>query len=238
MYRLAPANPKYVGELAYAESNLGSVELNGFKRPARARGHFQRSLHWFRSAALLQPQNVEWKREIADAHAWIADTYFEQALYADARAERLQEAALKEKLLAQDEDNRSLLFELIVTLRTLGRIDLELGEYRRAERMFATSQKKIEMLVALDPKNAMWRDQAIKVQLNLARLFIKQRKAVAAAAALSRVRQFLREEGNTLVETEARQILLDQLAKLTSDIAAVAKSGNGRYRMASSSGGR
>jgi tetratricopeptide (TPR) repeat protein len=227
MYRLAPVNPKYVGEVAYAESNLGSVELNGFKRPAEARTHFQRSLQWFRRTASLQP-GVKWNREIADAHAWIADTFFQEGRWADSRAERLKERQLKEALLAKDKDNRGLLYEMVVATRSLGRIDLELGEYRRAEPMLDSSQQRIEALRALDPKNAMWRDQAIKVQLDRARLFIKQREPGEAGAALARVTKILSEEGSARVETEARHILLEQLAKLSATVAALERSDRGR----------
>lgn len=218
MYRLAPTNPKYVAEVAYAESNLGSVELNGFKRPAKAREYFQRSLQWFRRLAALQPGEVNWVRKIADKHAWIADTYFEEKLYPEARAERLKEAALKERLLARDQDNRVLLYEMVVVTRTLGRIDIELGEYRRAERMLDSARQKIEALLALDPHNALWRDQAIKVHLDKARLFLKENRVKQADMSLSKVRRLLQGEGDQLVETEARNILLGQLTKLSATV--------------------
>ncbi|HEY5722357.1 MAG TPA: toll/interleukin-1 receptor domain-containing protein [Allosphingosinicella sp.] len=214
MYRIAPTNPKYVGEVAYAESNLGAVQLNGFKQPARARSHFEQSLHWFERAARLEPAKVDWRREIADAHAWIADTYFEQKLYPQSRAQRLREAAIKQELLATDRDNRSLLYDMVVATRALGRIDLELDQLRRAERMFAGAQERIEALLALDPRNAMWRDQAIKLHLDKARLFIKRGDPGPAKSALLRVRTILAEEGSARVETEARHILLEQLTKL------------------------
>ena len=184
MNQLVPDDPRYVGELAYSESNLGSVYLNGLDRPRLAREHFQRSLHWFERTAQLQPGNREWIVEAADAHGWIADSWFNQRRYAEARAERLAEQRMKVGLLRQDPDNRAYLYATVIPIRSLARIDIETRDFGRAGMLRAGAIDHGEAARAR-PGNVAWRDQATMIELDLVRLFIAAGGTDDARAALA-----------------------------------------------------
>jgi tetratricopeptide (TPR) repeat protein len=191
MNQRAPNRPRYIGELAYSESNLGSVNLNGFHRPQLARQHFLRSLHWFLRAAAIETSNRTWRSEVADAHAWLADTWFMEERYQEARAERLQEQRLKLQLLHEDPANRAYLYATVITARSLARIDKALGDYDRALALLDDARLTMSELLRVDPHNLLWRYQATSVETDRAALFIATgRRPDARAAATAALTLF------------------------------------------------
>lgn len=191
MNRLAPDNPRFLGELAFAESNLGIVHNDGFQHYRVARGHFQRSLRLFERLARLQPANRTWRREAADAHAWISGTWYGEGRYREARAQRAIEQRLKRQLLAEDPNNRAYLYALVIATRALGRIDIDLGEHDRALPLLEEARTAMARLLAIDPDNIIWRDQATKIEGNLALLFVDIGRAREARAAIAAARELL-----------------------------------------------
>jgi tetratricopeptide (TPR) repeat protein len=191
MSRSAPNDPRFLGEIAYAESNLGSVNLSGFRRYSEARRHFENSLRLFNLATQRQPANRDWREQAADAHAWIADTYYYEHRYEEARAERLIERQLKQQLLDQEPNNRAYLYALAITNRVLGRIDIELRKFERALPSLENARSAMTRLLAIDPDNITWRDQATMVESNRAELFAETGRRSLAAIAMDATRALL-----------------------------------------------
>jgi tetratricopeptide (TPR) repeat protein len=214
MYRLAPTNPRYVGERAYADSNIGIALLKGLKRPAAARAAFERSLRGFQATAAIEPERANWRVEAADAHAWIADCYFEEKRYSEARAIRVRETALKEALLRSDPNNLTYKYALVITARSLARIDIELGERARAERSLDDAGSSLDFLLRRDPQNVMWRDQAARLEADRAELYLDTGRGGDAEAALARARSLLRG-GNGPLTAAQRKIMsrIDESAR-------------------------
>ena len=191
MNQLVPNNARFVGELAYSESNLGDVYLHGLHRPQVARQHFLRSLHWFERAAHLQPGNRDWIEEAADAHAWISESWFEDRRYVEARREKLAEQRMKLALLRQDPNNRAYIFASIIATRGLARIDIEAGDFSSAREGLEHARQAMAGLLARDPQNMAWRDQATMIELTFAKLFIATSRAKDARSALANARRLL-----------------------------------------------
>jgi tetratricopeptide (TPR) repeat protein len=215
MYRLAPRNAKYVGEIAYAESNLGSLKLDGLKEPAAARQNFHRSLEWFEKAALLEPRNATWKEEAADAHSWIGRTWFSEQRYGEARSEHLIELSTKEKLLRSDPDNQSYVYALVIAGRSLARIDMASGNLRRARIALDEARARMDHLIQSDQTNVMWRDQATRIEADLTSLWLASDHLPEARSALLRADRLLRESSRLAPEYSAdRQTLRRRLQNL------------------------
>lgn len=191
MNRLAPNNPRFLGELAFAESNLGIVYNDGFQRYGVARAHFERSLRLFDRLVQLQPANRTWRFEAADAHAWISGTWYFQQHHREARIERAIEQRLKRLLLDEDPTNRAYLYAWVIATRSLGRIDIDLGEYDRALPLLEEARSAMARLLAIDPDNITWRDQATKIEGNRALLFSSTRRPGEARAAVLAARALL-----------------------------------------------
>jgi tetratricopeptide (TPR) repeat protein len=207
MNRLVPNNPRFLGELAYAESNLGIVNLNGLGRPAIARGHFQASLRWFEMLTRIQPANRTWREESADAHAWLADTWFNERRYREARSERLTEQRMKLSLSAQEPDNRAYSYALVVTARSLARIDMELHDFEQAVDLLNDTRPEMMELLALDPDNLVWRNQAIRIEIDRSRSY-------ASMGDGRRSREALRSARALIVEGERLRQTSDEFGRL------------------------
>jgi tetratricopeptide (TPR) repeat protein len=191
MNRAAPDDPRYVGELAYAQSNLGSIAADGFHRQAEARQHFASSLRWFERAAALEPANRTWRAEAADAHAWIAGTWTAEGRQTEARRERLAEHGIKTRLAAEDPGNWAYRYATVISARSLARIDMELRDHVSAERLLRQCRATMAILLARDADNLIWRDQATMIEADFARLFAETGRPAQARAALGRARAML-----------------------------------------------
>jgi tetratricopeptide (TPR) repeat protein len=191
MRLLAPNDPRFLGELAYAESNLGSVTMSGFRHYPEARHHFEYSLRGFTRLTQLQPANREWREQAADAHGWIADSYYYEERYPEARAERLVERQLKQRLVEEDPHNRAYRYALVITNRVLGRIDIELRQFDRALPLLEEARSSMASLLALDPDNITWRDQATRIESNRAQLFLATGRHAEAGTAIEAAQALL-----------------------------------------------
>ena len=176
---LEPGSARALAEVAYAENNLGVLELNGFRRPARAVTAFTAATDAFAAALARQPGNAELRFETANAEAWLADALFAVGNNAEARRHRLIDRALKTALLVGDPQNRRYAFAIIVTDRALALIDVASGDRRRAAATLDGAATDIAALVRLDPSNMMWREQAARIAVDRARLLPGERARAA-----------------------------------------------------------
>jgi len=217
--RIDPDNPRFVGEAAYAQSNLGSVNLNGFKLPRVARHHYRNALSWFQRAAQLAPGDRTWRIKVADMHAWLADTWDAEHRFAEARAERVEEQRLKRRLLDEDPNNRALLYATVIAARALARVDREMGEYDRAMAELEPARAPMMMLLAADPTNLVWRDQATQIESDRARLFaLRGRTAEARAALGAAERLFAEGDRRGAARSVAREQTRRRLVELRAQI--------------------
>ena len=208
---LEPATPRALTEIAYAENNIGVLELSGFRRPARAITAFTAATTAFDAALAQQPGNADLRFETANAHAWLADACFATGDHATARRERLIDRRLKAALLAADPPNRRYAFAIIVTDRALALIDIATGERDRAATTLDAAGAGIAALVRLDPANMMWREQAARIAVDRAGLWQSAGETARATALLHSARaDFAGPGGAVPVEKDRR----DMLAKI------------------------
>jgi tetratricopeptide (TPR) repeat protein len=226
MNLLAPGNPRYVGELAYAHNNIGSVLLNGLTRPAAARAQFRQALHWFERAAQLEPGNRDWIEEAADAHSWIATSFFTENRFAEARREHLIEQRMKLRLLRMDPANRAYLYAAVIPTRSLARVDIETRDFGRAQRLLGEARSTMAGLLAFDAENVAWRDQATMIELDVAKIFIATGRPGEARAALANARGLLERSAATSGRPSGdRGFLLRRVAELSHQIDAMRSAG-------------
>jgi hypothetical protein len=80
---------------------------------------------------------------------------------------------------------------LVITNRVLGRIDIELRRFDRALPLLDEARASMVRLLALDPDNISWRDQATKIESNRAQLFVETRRWSEARIAVAAARDLL-----------------------------------------------
>jgi tetratricopeptide (TPR) repeat protein len=189
--QLSPNRPRFIGELAYSESNLGIALQQGFHRYSAAREHFQASLVWFMRAAQMEPSNKTWLLEAADANGWISDSWYLEDDYRQARSARSQQQRLNLQLLGTDPDNRAYAYALVISTRSLGRIDMQLRDFSRAQSLLVEARARMARLLALDPDNLVWRDQMTRIEGNRAELFLDVGRRQEARAAIEAAQRLL-----------------------------------------------
>ncbi len=205
---MQPGSPRALAEVAYAENNIGILELNGFHRAARAVTAFTAATRAFEAASAKSPGDTELRFETANAYAWLADACFAVGDHEAARRYRLADRTLKAALLAADPQNRRFAFAIIVSDRALAAIDDSTGDRQRAAATLDRAAVGIAGLVALDPANMMWREQAARIAIDRARLFQEAGDMARAAALLRAARSNLTGPGGTLPDDKSRRDLI------------------------------
>ncbi len=164
---LAPTRPDFMMEKGYAATNLGTVELNGKKEPARAEPFYREAIRWFRRAADAKPGDAETLRNLGDAYAWLADSFYARKMWAESYAARREEYAINQRLLAADPDNADRAYVLAVAERSLARHAGLVNDQATANTMLFRSYQRIRGLVQRDPRNTEWARLAAKIACDM-----------------------------------------------------------------------
>ena len=161
LYNLDPDNPDYRLELAYARSNLGTVNLNA--------GEAKAALSWFRLAeddfrqiAEANPNDVELGLEYADAVSWTSTALMHLARFDESLDVRQRHRELLAQLDQQTVNPDWRVRRHIVTahLRTIETL-IAMQDIDAALRGIAAARPLIEQLRIHDPENTDWQDAEV-----------------------------------------------------------------------------
>jgi tetratricopeptide (TPR) repeat protein len=180
-----PGNPDYLMEAGYGASNIGRIRLQGLADPVGAHRSFSRALQWFERAERARPGDQTARRKQANAHAWLADTFYVRGQSGESRKARLQQHAISESLSRSNPADMELLFDLVRAQRGVGvhpgGTDYLLSAIENARR-----------LAAHDPSNQDWLIMKATIACDLLR------DPRLPQPDQSRLRRELLEDGNTL----------------------------------------
>lgn len=220
---IAPGDPRAMGEMAFAENNLGIIALNGLNQPARAVAAFARAEKWFAAVMARTPADIDMAVEHANCLGWLADAELAAGDAVAARRHRLADRAIKARLLAADPENVDYIQRLVVTDRALAAIDTALGNPDRAAATLAraaanltTAANTMKALIASDPANVRWREQAARIGLDRARLRINAGYPREAAKLLGEARAVLLGPDGKLPDNKDHQSIAGRIDALLS----------------------
>jgi tetratricopeptide (TPR) repeat protein len=168
---MAPKNPIYLRELAYAEGDLCAAALLRPERPTdgpTAVRWCTSALSHMQAAAARMDAKDEIQSDLINRHAWLADAYCADGKLERARAERLEEDKLLEPLLAADPKNQHLREHRVALHRALAQIDMLEGRPDLARQHLDEAREGIDEMLAFEPANERWRRQRDKVTEELA----------------------------------------------------------------------
>lgn len=187
---IEPDNPAWLMEAGYAASNLGMVALRSLDDAPTAERRFSEALALIARASAYRPDDADRLRDLADAHAWLADALRAQGRDDAAMRHRLRERALLADLQRRDPPNQQLAADRLGSDLAIARLLLAQHRVGDAQAVLAGLHRRAAMLAERDPANAANRLQHQMIGLFLARAYLSEhrlsRARVAEAGALLR----------------------------------------------------
>lgn len=165
LVRLDPSRADWRIEVAYARSNLGTLQFEQ-NRPAEALAAFRGAGVVYEAELKRSPTE---KARIADAannQAWIADALLRLGRPREAFAERERASALLARASAADPADKRLAAKDVAAQLALARLEVDLGRLAQARARSEASLHRLRTLAALDPSNARWREYLLVGQLD------------------------------------------------------------------------
>jgi len=164
-----PGKPEWLMEVGYAESNLGMMALRDRVDPVAGRARFDRALRHYQAAAKADPKDAEISRQVADAHAWLADCERGLGRFREAKWHRGQEAVVLQALAREDAKNAVYQRDLLGSSLGLAQIEMDSGNFTAAEVGLANAYIRAARLEAEDPSDKKVARQKVAIGLFLAK---------------------------------------------------------------------
>lgn len=153
---IEPGNTDYVMEAGYGASNIGRIRLHGLRDPVAAREAFLRALRWFERAERARPGDRLARRKQANAHAWLADTFYVQRQWRESLAARLRQHAISEALAVSYPADMELLFDLVRAERGVGLLTAMVVDRLAGMSYLLRAFENARRLTTHDPSNQDW----------------------------------------------------------------------------------
>jgi hypothetical protein len=153
----APADPAYMVEAASSAVDLGNVQLNGLGDPAAAERQYGRAVGWYERAARLGPLPEDVQLSEANAYAWLADSFFVRARWAESLAARRQQYAIVERLRRAHPLNVEAAYRFALAQAAISLSMVKLGDRAGGRRELLAAYRTAAQLADLDRDNAEWR---------------------------------------------------------------------------------
>lgn len=183
LLRINAANPDWLMEAGYADSNLGTLALRDEGDAAAAEAAFTRSLARFQAAERAKPGTAE--ADIADAHAWIADSLRAQGRFEHAREHRRQEERILLRLQQADPRDVARARDLLGNALGFAQIDLDEGRLAQAEARLEEAWTRARVIAAGDPSDQKLAKQRIAIGLFLSKARLAAGDAAGARSGLA-----------------------------------------------------
>ncbi len=177
-----PANADWQGEIAYANSNLGTALLTE-NRAEEALAAFRRAIAIDQMLALKSPRDRERRMNLAQAFAWASDAEAAAGRDDPALKDRLAERSIYDVLLGEDPNDNAASEDLVVNRVTIGGLLMRAGRSSPAISEFETSAREAERLKAIDPANTRYQLHAATAFTALGRALLVRHSLPAAAMA-------------------------------------------------------
>ncbi len=167
-----PKNTAWQFELAYAHSNIGTLQLRNLFQPRKAHESFSKSLSVFINLERMLPENVDVQYELADGYAWVADSLLEFSSVSKVRQARLKEKQILSALLSKNPRNSKVLGALHVPNRALAHIAMTQGNFKEAIKLFTEALHIARNLKDKDSENQEWKSKVGMLHFDLTHAYI------------------------------------------------------------------
>lgn len=156
LIQLAPNNPDYMLVVGGAAVNLGNVHLRGERNYVAAQHSYERAVHWFSRVLQARPRETSSHWDLANAHAYLADTFFMREMWRQSLDARLRQYRIVERLYRAEPANMETGFRLAVAERAVARSYEKVGDLANARSHMVAAYAWGQRLRRHDPRNADW----------------------------------------------------------------------------------
>ena len=159
---VAPNDPVNMEELAWSKVDLGNVAAHEDRnRDGRldievAQQYYEEAVRWFEAAVQARPTDENARRVLANAYAWLADTYYVRAEYRRSLDTRQKQLAIVEVLHREDPTNLDASYRFALAQRGVAGSLVRLGEREAARLPSFQAWNWSSQLTRRDPSNADW----------------------------------------------------------------------------------
>jgi tetratricopeptide (TPR) repeat protein len=182
---LDPTHDAWRAEAAYADYDLGVVLL-GRHHADQAATAFAGALRIMQARALAAPGDRDRQWDLAQIHAWFADTELARGRLDAAMNHRLTERAIYDSILALHPADATAASSHVVNRLKIAAILMAQHQTAAAVRELTQASAEIEPLMTAQPDVVDNREEASKIDILLARARLAQRDPAAASAAAAR----------------------------------------------------
>ena len=157
LVQLQPTDPKALRELGYAQGNICSLELASKADPGTALEACRRALAAMERVARRLPDDPGVRSDLANRHAWIAESLGAMGRRQEALAERRQQAQIVDQLVRSDPINATYRQDWMLARYSVATLLNELGQRTQALPLARQARAAVDRLIATDPQNRDWR---------------------------------------------------------------------------------
>lgn len=150
-------NPDYAIAAGWGVLNLGNVQLNGTRDFAGAQRSYEAAIRWFAKAVAARPGDEDAVRALANANAFLADSFWMREMWPQAHDARRRQLAIVERLYGGDSNNLENGYRLAVAERGVAKTFLKIGDHEGARAHFRVASNWSARLTRRDPTNVEWR---------------------------------------------------------------------------------
>ena len=160
---LEPENAEWVLEMAYALSNLGTLQISrDLNMPERILQFMQSSLEYNQIALVLDPANAYYQSELGQSHAFLADAQLAVCDIEGAIRSRQENVELDSALLETDPDNIERIRRMAFAYTGLASVKDYVGNI---DESIANLEKAVDLFEKVARTNTDDRDAKIDILL-------------------------------------------------------------------------
>ena len=160
---LQPNDPRALREIGYAHGNICSLELASKADPQRALEACRLALAAMERVAGRLPTDLGVRSDLANRHAWIADSLTPLGRSREALVHRREQTRIVDALLRSDPLNASYQQDWMLARYSTALLLDGFGEKVAARRSALEARDAVNRLTRTDPENRDWTDWGKKI---------------------------------------------------------------------------
>jgi len=151
---LQPENAEWVLEMAFALSNLGSLQIErDANKPERALQLLQSALEYNQIALVLDPKNSYYQSELGQSHAYVADAQRGVCDLEGAKQSRMKQVSLEQELWSADSEDTRRMKNLAFAYSGYGVVQEEMGHVDVAIENLEKALQHMEPVLLENPES-------------------------------------------------------------------------------------